>query len=595
MNHQVNPADERKLTNAIESAAFVATVHPDKDRNQLLATELLDKGVDSRFAKVASAAFNKRLSVLTFQKTPEDKRCDSFPLSDAATVHALMGGIEPGFQVKTASIVQEPFYIATVSNQPPMQKVATQAVAVVPKKPLYEKSISIDTFMNQIKGMMQKHASRWEVLISTRRNLANDIERRKDELKDTLSKVASFTFKTLCNVYGDRFKATFQNLLPDKDFTKTARAVNPHDKLSTKVKNFMDDMDLFVKYHNALVDYQDALTEFRKTASDLGADMVKLAIAAPIAGTAIRNLTLAGMTGVDALEAVRHAATNSAVSGFSNIQNMYNATEPEHMRPDKLLDSNFLTKDRYRDRLIAWSDMSADPLFANYPSEQVFMATQKAMNVSPTMERADNRELLRATVGRLLAQNNRENEAGIASTGMILKTLNEGPRGAAQEARALVSLMDKEVAPTKVDVASILSTTLPTTNMIGSSRDYAAAVSAANKQEWDDWVKEKKEQKKQRDADEKAKEEEENKILKEKSQAKLDSAKIQESIKEKQQQRLANRYKRFQSWVKRIGFEENLSNPGNYILALPNQPIRQMSEQDVLDLFDKWESNKFNP
>ena len=70
MENKISSSDERKLTNAIESAAILASNDSARDRNQLLADELKKEGVDSRFAKVASCAFNKRVTVLTFKILP---------------------------------------------------------------------------------------------------------------------------------------------------------------------------------------------------------------------------------------------------------------------------------------------------------------------------------------------------------------------------------------------------------------------------------------------------------------------------------------------------------------------------------------------
>ena len=86
MDNKASPVEERALTNAIERAATVASINESLDRNQLLAEQLKKASVDKRFAKTASAAFNKRLTVLIFKKTADEHKTDNFQLTDADTV-----------------------------------------------------------------------------------------------------------------------------------------------------------------------------------------------------------------------------------------------------------------------------------------------------------------------------------------------------------------------------------------------------------------------------------------------------------------------------------------------------------------------------
>ena len=94
-DNRVTPMEERALTNAIERAATVASINKDLDRNQLLVNQLKKASIDPKFAKTASQAFNKRLTVLTFQKTADEHKADSFQLTDADTVYNMLAGETP--------------------------------------------------------------------------------------------------------------------------------------------------------------------------------------------------------------------------------------------------------------------------------------------------------------------------------------------------------------------------------------------------------------------------------------------------------------------------------------------------------------------
>ena len=89
-DNRVSPMEERALTNAIERAATVASINTNLDRDMLLANQLKKANIDPKFAKTASQAFNKRLTVLTFQKTADEHKADSFPLTDADKVYKLV-------------------------------------------------------------------------------------------------------------------------------------------------------------------------------------------------------------------------------------------------------------------------------------------------------------------------------------------------------------------------------------------------------------------------------------------------------------------------------------------------------------------------
>ena len=101
MENKVSPYEERQLTNAIERAATVASVNESLDRNQLLVDQLKKASVDPKFAKTASQAFNKRLTVLTFKKTADEHKADTFELSDPELVYKMMTN---GAETKVAAV-----------------------------------------------------------------------------------------------------------------------------------------------------------------------------------------------------------------------------------------------------------------------------------------------------------------------------------------------------------------------------------------------------------------------------------------------------------------------------------------------------------
>ena len=454
MENKISSSDERKLTNAIESAAILASNDTARDRNQLLADELKKEGVDSRFAKVASCAFNKRVTVLTFKKTADEHKADPFELTDGDKVLELMTGeaLE-----KAAALTAADFEI-TVTGAP-MEKAAS---AAAPARACFEDTVDYDRLVKHVENVMTKNAAAIYEVLQKQRDVEAAAESLSKELANHFTKNAgaSYAFSSLVNHYGERFQNAIQDKLPENtDWTKTAEdAVLFNDPVFTKAAKLIETHEANENLKAVLDKYGEGLTEFCKAAAMLG-DFVQKAesgfakMAAPnvIAETAKELLPLPQAYGSAALGAADNLISgvgNTAGNAFSNAYALYQAGNAAHMAPNEIMDADFLTKDRYRDRLLGWSDMTADPQFSMYPAEQVFLATQKAMDMDTTLERPDKREVLRSYVAQLLAQNNRLSTADVAALAQTLRGLTSADEhGAQQIAVKSVKGMDETKAP----------------------------------------------------------------------------------------------------------------------------------------------------
>lgn len=477
MEQIISSAESARLTGAIEKAATLASLNEEQDRSELLANQLKEAGVDARFAKVASDAFNKRLTVLTFRKTADEHRAEPFPLSDADQVRILMTG-EAETQQKAASLVDANLKFKFESAQPPMQKAASVSGY---RRPLYEDTVDYKTFSLHIDSMLDKHAARISELSGMIESLDSRIHDETKELAAYFSKSActSFDFTTLNNYYGDKFKEAFQYALPPHvDFTKTASAVILPDKeVCRKTAALIRDRQALQDMKDFMQEYGKGLNEFAKTAAAFGNfiqqcefDGINKEAVQNYAAQAIRGGALMGLTTVQALEAVRRAGQDAVNTGVGNARTLYNAGTDNSASPSAVLDADFLTKDRLRDRMMGWSDMSADPQFSMYPAEQVFQATNKAMETDTSLERPDRRELLRAQVGQLLAQNNRASTADIAALATTLKALTGAGGSAAGIAAKDVNALDKVTAPDPVQLGHVTDA-IPATNAF-LAKDY---------------------------------------------------------------------------------------------------------------------------
>lgn len=456
MEKRISRDDERRLVNAIEKAASIAAFDDTQDRNTLLAKCLMDGGVDSRFAKTASAAFNKRMTVLRFQHTPDEHKVDTFSLSDSDGVLRAMGG-EPASHNKTASCALGAFSIG-MGDRPALKKTASAKPAPVK----YEDRVCAHVAEKHIESLMQKLATASTNMRGTLNTLEASITEGRRRVGALMKKASEFERDVVFHMLGKDLRNAMKDASLKSRLPKTASVVDPETAFSKTAKKLVSDYQNYIDINNGIVDFHEGLAEFAKSAAELGKDTQKFKLtkraAIPLfrlAATGVSGLA----SGVGAAEGISRGVLNSAATGLGFVNDL-NPDTPSYS-PSSVLDSAFLVKDRHRDRLMAWSDMSADRSFSMYPAEQVFMATQKAMDMDSQLERPDRRELLRSQVGQLLAQNNRAGMADIAALAATLKAFASSTSSAPAVAADEVDKLDKVRAPESVNigkgVADILS------------------------------------------------------------------------------------------------------------------------------------------
>lgn len=488
MENRVPPYEERQLTNAIERAATVCSVNEDLDRNATLVQQLKKASVDPKFAKTAAQAFNKRLTVLTFKKTADEHKADTFELSDPDVVYQMMSGEK---EIKEAAAK---FSMNTEDlTEGCMEKAASEEKPVANR---YESRVGMDTFQQHLDSLMDKYASVFHSLASDVENLENAVEKDAQEVADYFKKASyDFDFTTAVNIYGDDLKAAIGDKVDEGvSFKKTASfVIHPKKEIFKKVAKLIEDREELKGLKRYVGYFADGLAEFCKTASDFGEMWLQKQAAVgldpfingaqaeldayePQLAAARRTMMRDAYSGALALRlggladvglGALAAGTEAGLNGFKSIAGGVNRAWQNAMiknymgnrpsfAPGDLIDSKFLVNDRYLDRLMAWSDMSADPLLSQYPADQVFAATQKVMDTNTAMERPDNRELLRAQVAQTLAQNNRLSIADIAAQASTLKDTKDTQDTLAVDAGRAVSALGEKTAPDRPEQQSVL-------------------------------------------------------------------------------------------------------------------------------------------
>jgi len=448
MEQKITPECESRMVNAIEKAASRTVVNEQLDRSDTLASELKAANIPSRFAKVATAAYNKRLTVMTFKQRSDEDKVKSFPLADDVKVASLMDGKIP--ETRTSTSEASPFSIIiqkTASGS--MRKSASLNPTTTGRLP-FEYRVDRGVFLSKLEGMVEKHAAIFDEKMQKQASLECQLRQDCKKLADDLVKNAT-AFDTLCNLHGERFAGLMREYMPaGTDFSKTANgAIRPFGHIYDRVDDLLSKKSEYEDNQAFLGEYAEGLMEFSKSAStfmdrlydkDCG-KLEKKAVDIP-------DVLLGGTLG-GALPGLAEGIMGGGVGVIGGVeQNINNAREMYHKgldnskHPASVTDAEFLVQDRYRDRMLGWADMAADPQFSMYPSEQIFNATQRAMNLDTSLERPDRREVLRTTVGQLLAQNNRFSNADIAALATTIKSLESSKGNLQATGRAAVKALD---------------------------------------------------------------------------------------------------------------------------------------------------------
>ena len=477
MEQKIAPDVEHRLTRAIEKAASLMAVNMDRNPNELIAGQLKQANVDKKFARVAAQAFNKRATVIHLSKTADEHKADDFPLADPDTVYELCGGVVDKPLAKAASVTFEegPFVFTYVETAPAMVKAAS--VAMTGQKP-YEERVDVHVFHNHLESVMDKCANTFRDMNYEYDKLEKSIKERADGIARWFNKTAcqSFEFTTAAKLFGQDLKRALGDRIPDMPLEKSANVVNPNTPVIKALGTLIDDMDKLAALKEDIVEFGKNSMDFIKTAAAWGEAYTRAGgklmdkSAAPIdvpvnmlTSPFAQNMYQGGIdAAIIAPAAMAEGTTSFRRNVMGDMQSLgtsllnhaldkYRAGRADDLdvSPGKVLDAEFINKDRLRDRMMAISDISADKGLAVYPFKDVFKAAMRAMDTNLALERPDRREVLRSYVAQLLAQNNRQGMADLAALGSVMDSRKLDEAGAVTIAKD-VGTMSHKVAPERV-------------------------------------------------------------------------------------------------------------------------------------------------
>ena len=398
--------EEKVLTHAIEKAASLALV-ADTDRSELLANILKESQVDPKYAKTATAAFNKRASVLEMSRKTDEDRADDFELADPDKVFTLM---DSSTIVKEAALEEtEQFQIR--SCPAPMRKAAS-----APREHInYENKVHRDTYVAHLMGMLDKLANAFERESADVYSMEAKLDRDARALSGEFAKEANaFEFQCASRYFGESLEDAIGKYMPEGTvFEKKAQAVPLETGLFKKASEVVQMKRNLDQATSSVGMLGVGIRKFAADVETLGNFMEKTAVNPLLFfNPSVTNAA------ADAIQGVAGAAANVLGVGSNTIADNLDAYESMRIRDGKakeLLDPKLVSFDRNLDRMAAFSDISADDQFKMYPAERLFRATNRAMDYMPMLEAPASRARLKAVVGQLLAQNDRASLADITA------------------------------------------------------------------------------------------------------------------------------------------------------------------------------------
>lgn len=443
---------QMKLTQSIQKAASKA-LSSNQDRSQILATQLDKDGIPKQFTKTASAAFNRRIAVVTLGKRNEQTKADDFPLADFNKVAQLRGCQD---MTKKASVTSGDF-IFTV-EKPVMQKTAS----VIPfRQPV--KELSIQQVMNKLASFIQRQTLKFEEDLHKLAAEKNILQSMLKKASNMLAKDQK-TAQQLATVYGDTYTSLFTDKVPQKCLKKyAAYTILPKTLTVQYVQNTIKQSDSVKLRTNVLLAKQAYLKEVASEAAELDkafhqAQMKGLVKKAD--GYSFAKDILANMVSVPLTTAGRAAqgAVNITQDQVQRVAQLLSKSYA--VSPSSAITGPLMNADRYDDKVMRLTDMLADEDLASYRAQDIEQVVQDVLIQHPEFVSPRFKQHLKTAVKNRLLAGGKVDAATQAAQATTLKSLSDADlkRSQRSQEKRVAQLKDKQTSEKSVlDIVPDLS------------------------------------------------------------------------------------------------------------------------------------------
>lgn len=437
---------QTKLTRAIEKAATLA-MGSEQDRNKILAQQLKKDDVPKELTKTATAAFNRRLSVITLVSRDQETKADNFSLADYDKVAELRGC--PSIQ-KKASVVNAPFCYsisksamqkkASVKKQQPVRITIEQAM----KKLGSLVDITAVQFQQALQDVQQQEVVLQSLLKKASKELNNDIK----------------TGNLLATVYGDTYRNLFRGRVEQKALQKRASyAILPKNMTVQLVEKAIQQADV-VSMKKDLLDLKknaaallaQEVTNFQQSIKRLCLQgMSKKADLSDIPREALVNaITIPGLLVGGAAQGALSTASQYAKDVASLLSQRY------AIHPQAAITAELLHNDRYDDKANRLIDVLADQDFKNYRVQDIQKVVSSVISQHPQFVSPRYKQYLKVAVMNRLLAGGKTNTATQAAEAQLFKSISQTDK-TLNEASIINKIKEmKPVQSTELNLASLL-------------------------------------------------------------------------------------------------------------------------------------------
>lgn len=413
--NKIDQHTQFKLTNTIQKAATLA-IASQKDPAQVLATQLKRSDIPKELAKVATHAFNRRLSITKLAASKDDTKAQDFPLADTQKVQQLLGITKIK---KQASLNQTPFVFQIKSFNLSKKASADNNVT--------QPQITIQQGLKK----MQKFIDQSTIAIN---NLRYQLQADQLSLHNLIKKASAYLQKEptlsrqLSTVYGNVFSKLFSNL-PQQHLSKYAsycvikkttasqlvqKAINLFDSIQVKRLK----LDKMANYLNAYCSKASSIQSDIKQKRING--LVKLADGWTFGKQILANTIL--NPGIATFNTVKDTAQFTA--GLGGQLNDLASTQLV-VSPQSVLTAELLAQDKYTDSKEALAMVLAHPSTKNYKTRQIQRAVNDVLVEFPQYRSPRYAQHLLVAVTDRLAKGGQQNLAGMAAAAQLAKATSQ--------------------------------------------------------------------------------------------------------------------------------------------------------------------------
>lgn len=419
---RLDKMEQFKVTNAVQKAANLALVSED-DRSKILADQLAKDNVPRELTKLATDAFNRRISVVTLGKRTDADKAQDFPLADFNKVASLRGCNQDGV-TKTASLHSSQ-YVFNI-QKPTMVKTAGAPV----KREMPD--ISIQQYMKKVQSLLDIAASQLEQDI-------RNINKQQDHLQHILTKSAQVlakdtkTSKILSTVYGDTYTNLYKNRLPAEALEKHASyAILPKSIAVQLTEKAIHQSDLVQLKKDMLMLKKSKISRMAEAAQELQSFVSKGILSGMIKNAAGKYSLMKDIAG-NIVSAPIMSAINAGAGALTQTDKSIRQlsqyiNQPFSAAPADYISPKLINSDLYEDKRQRLIDMLANPDFAKYRAQEIEKAVQDSLQDQKALLSSGNRGYLKSDVATRLLSDNRTNKADQAATAKLLKDVAESSK-----------------------------------------------------------------------------------------------------------------------------------------------------------------------